>query len=59
MSLASIPLAFSFKSNVFEGPLELLIELVEKRKLLINDISGEVAPTYGPVYSTSSDIAFD
>lgn len=39
MSLASTPLAFSFKSNVFEGPLELLIELVEKRKLLINDIS--------------------
>lgn len=32
-------LDFSFKSNVFEGPLELLIELVEKRKLLINDIS--------------------
>jgi segregation and condensation protein A len=30
---------FSFKTNVFEGPLELLIELVEKRKLLINDIS--------------------
>lgn len=39
MTLASTPLAFSFKSNVFEGPLELLIELVEKRKLLINDIS--------------------
>jgi segregation and condensation protein A len=39
MSLATTPLAFSFKSNVFEGPLELLIELVEKRKLLINDIS--------------------
>jgi segregation and condensation protein A len=32
-------LAFSFKSEAFEGPLELLIELVEKRKLLINDIS--------------------
>lgn len=39
MSLAATPLAFSFKSNVFEGPLDLLIELVEKRKLLINDIS--------------------
>ncbi len=41
------PLAFSFKSNVFEGPLELLIELVEKRKLLINDISlAEVTDEY-------------
>lgn len=41
------PLAFSFKTNVFEGPLELLIELVEKRKLLINDISlAEVTDEY-------------
>jgi len=30
---------FAVKTEVFEGPLELLIELVEKRKLLINDIS--------------------
>lgn len=30
---------FSFKTEVFEGPLALLIELIEKRKLLINDIS--------------------
>ncbi len=29
----------SVKTKVFEGPLELLLELVEKRKLLINDIS--------------------
>ncbi|MSR70986.1 hypothetical protein EXS62_03025 [Candidatus Kaiserbacteria bacterium] len=27
------------KTNVFEGPLEVLLELIEKRKLLINDIS--------------------
>ena len=39
MSLTTDTLNFSFKTNVFEGPLELLIELVEKRKLLINDIS--------------------
>lgn len=32
-------LDFSVKTEVFEGPLELLIELCEKRKLLINDIS--------------------
>jgi len=33
------PERFKVKTDVFEGPLELLIELVEKRKLLINDIS--------------------
>ncbi len=27
------------KTSVYEGPLELLLELIEKRKLLINDIS--------------------
>lgn len=31
--------AYSIKTDHFEGPLELLIELVEKRKLLINNIS--------------------
>lgn len=30
---------FAIKTETFEGPMELLIELVEKRKLLINDIS--------------------
>ena len=30
---------FAIKTEGFEGPLELLIELVEKRKLLINNIS--------------------
>lgn len=30
---------FSVKTAVFEGPLELLLDLVERRKLLINDIS--------------------
>lgn len=33
------PEKFSIRTEQFEGPLELLIELVEKRKLLINDIS--------------------
>lgn len=33
------PEKFSIKTEQFEGPLELLIDLVEKRKLLINDIS--------------------
>ncbi len=31
--------SFSIKTEVFEGPLELLLDLVEKRKLLINDIN--------------------
>lgn len=39
MSTISDSLDFSIKTDIFEGPLELLIELVEKRKLLINDIS--------------------
>lgn len=34
-----MPADFSIKTEVFEGPLELLLELVEKRKFLINDIS--------------------
>lgn len=38
---------FSVKTSVYEGPLELLIQLVEKRKLLINDISlAEVTDEY-------------
>lgn len=41
------PSSLTFKTPVFEGPLELLIELVEKRKLLINDISlAEVTDEY-------------
>lgn len=30
---------FSIKTQSFEGPLELLLDLVEKRKFLVNDIS--------------------
>ena len=30
---------FTIKTEVFEGPLEVLLNLIEKRKLLINDIS--------------------
>ncbi len=32
-------MTFKIKTEVFEGPLDLLLDLVEKRKLLINDIS--------------------
>lgn len=38
---------FAVKTEVFEGPMDLLIELVEKRKLLINDINlAEVTDEY-------------
>jgi segregation and condensation protein A len=30
---------FSIKTQIFEGPLSLLLDLIEKRKLLINEIS--------------------
>ncbi len=39
--------AFSIKTEVFEGPLPLLLHLIQKRKLFINDISlAEVADEY-------------
>ena len=30
---------FSIRTEVFEGPLDLLLTLIEKRKFLVNDIS--------------------
>lgn len=43
----TIPNSFAIKTEVFEGPLELLLDLVERRKLLINDISlAEVTDEY-------------
>lgn len=45
MSTPSSP--FHIKTEVFEGPLDLLLSLVEKRKLFINDISlAKVADDY-------------
>lgn len=32
-------LTYSVKTSVFEGPLDLLLELIEKRKLFVNDVS--------------------
>ncbi len=47
MSVVAPADSFEIKTEVFEGPLELLLELVEKRKLLINDISlAEVTDEY-------------
>ncbi len=49
---------FSVKTDVFEGPLELLIELVEKRKLLINDISlAEVTDEYMQTVSAMQEMS--
>lgn len=39
--------AYKVKTDVFEGPLDLLLSLIEKRKLFINDISlSQVADDY-------------
>lgn len=39
--------SFKIKTKVFEGPLELLLSLIEKRKLFISDISlAQVADDY-------------
>lgn len=38
---------YTVKTEVFEGPLHLLLDLIEKRKLLINDVSlAEVADDF-------------
>jgi segregation and condensation protein A len=40
-------MAIPVKTPVYEGPLEMLLELIEKRKLLINDITlAQVADEY-------------
>ncbi|MCA9358134.1 segregation/condensation protein A [Candidatus Kaiserbacteria bacterium] len=50
--------AFAIKTEVFEGPLELLIELVEKRKLLINDISlAQVTDEYMQTVSMMQELS--
>lgn len=42
-----MPNSFTIRTPVFEGPLDLLLDLIEKRKLLINDISlAEVTDEY-------------
>ncbi|KKU70717.1 MAG: Segregation and condensation protein A [Parcubacteria group bacterium GW2011_GWA2_47_21] len=35
----SFPMSFEVKTGVFQGPLDLLLNLIEKRKLHINEIS--------------------
>jgi len=39
--------SYTVKTEIFEGPLDLLLQLIEKRKLFINDISlSQVADDY-------------
>jgi segregation and condensation protein A len=39
--------AFTIKTETFEGPLDLLLQLIEKRKFFINDISlAKIADDY-------------
>lgn len=48
----------AIKTETFEGPMELLIELVEKRKLLINDISlAEVTDEYMQTVSEMQELS--
>lgn len=43
----TVPPAYSVKTATFEGPLDLLLHLIEKRKLFINDITlGTIADDY-------------
>lgn len=49
---------FAIKTEAFEGPLELLIELVEKRKLLISDISlSQVTDEYMQTVSVMQELS--
>lgn len=51
-----MPQGFAIKTDAFEGPLELLLDLIEKRKLLINDISlAQVADDYIAYVRTLQD----
>ncbi len=50
--------SFQIKTDAFEGPLELLLDLVEKRKLLINDISlAEVTDEYMATVSKMQEMS--
>jgi segregation and condensation protein A len=45
--METLPQSFAIKTEIFEGPLELLLRLVEDRKLPINDISlSDITETY-------------
>ena len=51
---------FQIKTEVFEGPLDLLLSLIEKKKLFINDISlAKVADQFLDYLKNKSGISPD
>ncbi len=52
-----MPDHFTIKTEIFEGPLDVLLSLVEKRKLFINDISlAKVTDDYIAYIGSMSDV---
>lgn len=50
-------MAFTVKQDRFEGPLDLLLDLIEKRKLFVNDVSlAKVADDYIAYVQNNSDV---
>jgi segregation and condensation protein A len=48
--------AYTIKTEEFEGPLDLLLSLIEKRKFFINDISlAKIADEYIAYISNHQD----
>jgi len=59
MDLGKRSMIFTIKTDVFEGPLDLLLTLIEKRKLFINDISlGKVTDEYIQYINRLGDYSF-
>src|SRR5690606_7077082 len=49
-------MAYTVKTEKFEGPLELLLDLIEKRKLFVSDVSlAQVADDYIEYVKNLSD----
>lgn len=51
---------YAIKTDIFEGPLELLLQLIEKRKLFVNDVSlAEVADDFIEYVEKNDDFPID
>lgn len=52
--------SFDIKTDVFEGPLELLLQLIEKRKLFVNDVAlAEVADDFIQYIENTEDFPLE
>jgi len=52
--------SFDIKTDVFEGPLELLLQLIEKRKLFVNDVAlAEVADDFIQYIENAEDFPLE